>query len=297
MEPVRTIEIRKANMPILHSEYLDWTIHLATTSKKNKKNIYDFYRSVLSIIHKNEECIPEFLRIIVNGKAFTYDLALTLDLKSAIHSLNKIEPSVFQDERILCTLEPQTSKLDEIIKGEQEDASTNYLQLLEKIEAEASNVQYPFFYYHQIPIAKEILFEKHIDQNGQTYLKIRSEWMKYLRYLDLSQIVLEEVDIRGLDLSYTNIKGIKFETLYQRSIEGTNLNGVSLINHDIHDVCAVGANLQKTFCMIDIDTVNLDGAVIDDSVFFYSGKHGKITKVITKRSQSQSDISTPIIHF
>lgn len=76
------------------------------------------------------------------------------------------------------------------------------------------------------------------------------EWFKdnpneYLRSIDLSNICWNNVDVRGMDFSYTNAS-INPRVVYKRSLENTNLEGINLSIYSFRGVNISGANLNYT---------------------------------------------------
>lgn len=287
MEDVIKIEIVNKGFPIYHSQYLDWTIRLAQMKKKDKEKIYQLYKTLLSLI--GEDCIVEHLHFFINDKPFLYENIQNFDIDAMIENLAKLDKMPFEKGKIsihLNQLVKESKK--EVLDTSKEPINLSYLK---QVKETAEKTDYPCFYYYQVPVQKEELFEISKDSNGYRYLKIKKVYLPYLRYLDLSKINFQNVDLRGVDLSYTNISNIDFSSLYQNSLENTNLEGVVLIGNTLANINAKKSNLCGTFLSVDITTTNIDEAKLDDSVTILSNNH-----VFRKTIKSRNNINCQL-HF
>lgn len=287
MEDVIKIEIVNKGFPIYHSQYLDWTIRLAQMKKKDKEKIYQLYKTLLSLV--GEDCIAEHLHFFINDKPFLYENIQNFDIDAMIENLVKLDKMSFEQGKISIHLNQMVKES----KKEVLDTSKKPLNLsyLKRVKEMAEKTDYPCFYYYQVPVQKEELFEISKDSNGYRYLKIKKVYLPYLRYLDLSKINFQNVDLRGIDLSYTNISDIDFSSLYQNSLENTNFEGVVLIGNTLANINAQKSNLCGTFLSIDITTTNIDKAKLDDSVTILSNNH-----VFRKTIKSRNNINCRL-HF
>ena len=287
MENIIKIEIVQKDFPIYNSQYLDWTIKLTQLKKKDKEKIYQLYRTLLSLIE--EDCIVEHLHIFINDKPFLYENIINFDIDSMIESLSKLDKIPFEEGKI-------SIQLSQILKESKKEVLETFkesldLSYLKQIKEAAEKTEYPCFYYYQVPIKKEELFEIAKDSNGYRYLKIKKFYLPYLRYLDLSKINFQNVDLRGIDLSYTNINNIDFSSLYQNSLEETNLEGIVLLGNTLTNINAKNSNLCGTFLAIDIAITNIANAKLDDSITILSNNH-----VLKKTIKSKNNI-TSHLHF
>lgn len=96
--------------------------------------------------------------------------------------------------------------------------------------------------------------------------------------------------MRGIDLSYTNIRRIDFASLYKNSLENTTLEGVNLAGQELENICADGANLTGTFLLIDLDSVSIAETILDGTVILW--KNGK--DISNTRARKPINV---ILHF
>ena len=140
-------------------------------------------------------------------------------------------------------------------------AKEEVITRLQKVSQLANNGPYPEFYYYQIPITENELF----DLNSGVK-KVKEEYLPYLPFLDLSKINFSSVDFRNMNFADTNIEKVDFNTAYQHSIAGANFQNVNLFGKQLENIDARNTNLCGTYLAVNSDTVMLDGAKMDSSV-------------------------------
>lgn len=72
------------------------------------------------------------------------------------------------------------------------------LKRIHTLSIKAKNSSYPDFFYHQIPISEHELFSF---EKG--YKLIKSDYLPYLPFLDMSSVDFSNSDLAGLNLSNT----------------------------------------------------------------------------------------------
>lgn len=272
VEKLTHLKIIQKEFPIYLSDYNDWMINLALAQKHTRSQIAEFYRKILSKIEG--DCLTNNLFFYINDKPFTYENIIKFDIKDAMKMLDMIQPKSFVDNQIQIQLRENTCI---------PTASEPFERVLmhaKKLAQRTEKTKYPCFYYYQLPIAEEQLLES-FKEKDETYFRIRNQYLPYLRYFDLSRIILKKIDLRGVDLSRTNLKGIDFASIYQNSLDGTNLENVSLIGQELINISAKKSNLCGTYLAIDINSVDLEDAIVDDSIIFYSDSKGIIPSNFT----------------
>lgn len=85
---------------------------------------------------------------------------------------------------------------------------------------------------------------------------------------DLSKINFDNADIRGMDLSGTNIK-LVLNKLYKKSIEGTKLKGIDLTGQTLDGITADNADLRDTKVIVYIENTSIRKTRFSDSSPFY----------------------------
>lgn len=266
MEIIYKIEIIKKDIPILNSEYNNWIIALSSMKNKKKIKVYTFFKEIIKLLDDTYKIY--YIRILINGKLLSIDNILSFDLKSAIKELKKVTPIIDKDK---ITLELKSNVKSKNLPNIYEKENKSYIDILEKMDKTLmANIK--CFYYHQIKVPDYELFTFSKDKNGYIYKVIKKQYLPYLRYIDLSDTNFDKTDLRNIDLSFTNISKINFDTLYKRSIKNTNLQNVILVDHELSNICAKGANLLGTFLRINIDTTDIDKAQIDTSILLFNNK-------------------------
>ena len=112
----------------------------------------------------------------------------------------------------------------------------------------------------------------------------------------MSSVDFSNSDLAGLNLSNTNIKQINFSSLYQKSIRNTDFSNVSLFGKSLEDIDASGANLCGTWLQIDVDTVRLNEAKLDDTLLFLS-HDGRVMSPNNQGFALQKKKSNIKLHF
>ena len=140
-------------------------------------------------------------------------------------------------------------------------AKEEVITRLQRVSQLANNGPYPEFYYYQIPITGDELFDLHSGVK-----KVKEEYLPYLPFLDLSKINFSSIDFRNMNFADTNIEKVDFHTAYQHSIAGANFQNVNLFGTQLENIDARGANLCGTYLAVNSDTVMLDGAKMDSSI-------------------------------
>ena len=109
-------------------------------------------------------------------------------------------------------------------------------------------------------IMGDILFE-----NNSGHKKIRKTFKIYslLQYLNLRFVSFDNVEVSGIDLSYTNAD-IDPQKVYNKDMSKGNYSGLNFINMDFNNVDIRGANF--TDCCFDFSS--LEGAIIDETTIF-----------------------------
>lgn len=254
---MRTIEVYTRDMPIYNSDYIQATFEYYDLSNKEQTLFKNVFQALL------EECkdidFPvEFLDLFIDGKKFSPRLVKEDNFKLLLKDiLNKnISFSVKQ-------IVVNSSK--ELVGQTKKDTNCDreLLIRLRNLKNLAYQGDFPEFYFHQIPISKDDLFDRNKEKS-----RIKEEFLDFLPFLDMSDIFLSDVDIRNTNLANTNIRGINFSTIYDKSIAGTNLENVNLFGQNLALVDASRANLCGTYLAIETSSVKLTDTILDDSLLF-----------------------------
>lgn len=91
-----------------------------------------------------------------------------------------------------------------------------------------------------------------------------------IKFCDLSGIDFINADIRGFTLSGTEAK-IDLQTLYNKSVEGTDLEGINLCGQELDGINANNANLKGTGVCVSIDRASIIGTKFSDFEIFMLG--------------------------
>lgn len=87
-----------------------------------------------------------------------------------------------------------------------------------------------------LPFSKEevikLLFDKKIDKNGKKYYEINKTMDNVKNKIDFSDVPFDDVKVSSKD--FTGTKGVKInpQTIYQKDLSGTILNGVEIIGQN-----------------------------------------------------------------
>lgn len=254
---MQNITIKVRSLPIYHSDYLRGVFEYAELNKKEKQRFQEMLFLLCNLVDPD---VPfEFLEFYINQERFFPSFIKTkecIQLLTDLHT-NNIQINL-QSELQQLTTDFSTSDTYSTLEKEK----LNRIRLLSD---KAKNSSYPDFFYHQIPVSEHELFSL---DNG--YKRIKSEYLPYLPFLDVSAVDFSNSNLVGLNLSNTNIKQIDFSSLYQKSIHNTDFSNVSLFGKSLEDIDASGANLCGTWLQINVDSVSLNETKLDDTLLFLS---------------------------
>lgn len=254
---MRTIEVYTRDMPIYNSDYIQATFEYYDLSNKEQTLFKNVFQALL------EECkdidFPvEFLDLFIDGKKFSPRLVkednfklLLKDILNKNISFSVKQIGVNSSKELVCQTKKDTN------------CDRELLIRLRNLKNLAYQGDFPEFYFHQIPISKDDLFDRNKEKS-----RIKEEFLDFLPFLDMSDIFLSDVDIRNTNLANTNIRGINFSTIYDKSIAGTNLENVNLFGQNLALVDASRANLCGTYLAIETSSVKLTDTILDDSLLF-----------------------------
>ena len=101
-------------------------------------------------------------------------------------------------------------------------------------------------------------------QKSISYLLDTPRFEEILKYIDLSNVSLDGVNVTSKDLSNTNIN-INPQSVLNKTLYGCNLEGIDMKDKDFNGVCIEGTNLKDTNSYIDLDNIrgNLCGTNLD----------------------------------
>lgn len=254
---MQNITIKVRSLPIYHSDYLRGVFEYTELNKKEKQRFQEMLSLLCNLVDPD---VPfEFLEFYINQERFFPSFIKTkecIQLLTDLHT-NNIQINL-QSELQQLTTDFSTSDTYSTLEKEK----LNRIRLLSD---KAKNSSYPDFFYHQIPVSEHELFSL---DNG--YKRIKSEYLPYLPFLDVSAVDFSNSNLVGLNLSNTNIKQIDFSSLYQKSIHNTDFSNVSLFGKLLEDIDASGANLCGTWLQINVDSVSLNETKLDDTLLFLS---------------------------
>lgn len=254
---MQNISINIRSWPVLHSDYLRAVVEFARLNKKEQEK----FREILSLLcNLVDPDVPfEFVEFYINNQRLSPSIIKAKEHIQLLEDLRKndIKTSITSQLQPFAIDFPNSDNFFSM-----EEEKLNRIRLLAD---KARNCPYPEFFYHQISVSEKELF---YFENG--YKRIKSEYLPFLPFLDVNSIDFSNSDLVGLDLSNTNIGHIDFSSLYQKSIQGTNFANVNLFGKALKDIDASGANLCGTWLQVDVDTVSLDEAKLDDTLLFLS---------------------------
>jgi len=160
---------------------------------------------------------------------------------------------------------------------------------------------------------KEILFEKSINYNGEEHYVFYDELESVIHKIDLSNVSFDNVYVEEIDFS--NLHGVKInpQTIYDKNLYKTILNGVEFVTDDKNIIdlfdgvdvrCAnftgskgakinpqtiKGKNLYScVLCDVDFTGFSFDGVSIEYTDFEGS-KGAKINPITTNVSDDETD--------
>lgn len=123
---------------------------------------------------------------------------------------------------------------------------------------------------------------KPIYKNDNKFMPI-----EYLRMLDLSSIKLDDLNIEGMDLSYTNIN-VDPQKVDSKSVKNVNFEGMDLKDKNFNDVFVLGAKFKdcqnlnidpqkvkyKNISYVDFENIDLRGKCFDDTLVIFTNFKG-----------------------
>ena len=253
--------------PISHNDYLDWIILLASTSTKKEQEFLAFYQTVLTLA--NGDWIPENLEFKINGKVLTAHNVFAFDLVSATRD---IKAGKYKKDSIdeVYIYHHTTVKSSILPPQENQPKPEDFLTFVQNYVANFTGDE--SVYYHKLPITEDVLFLLCNDEDGSCYKRIREELLPYLRYLDLSGVPFQNADIRGQDLSYTNISSLSLSEVYKRSANNTDLTGVVLAPEIIRSCDLSQSILNETYARVEVTSNKIKGMTYDSTVLLIDGQ-------------------------
>lgn len=250
-EIMQEIVINVRQFPIFHSEYIQNVFDYAALTDKEKK----LYQKVQNALYRltTVDVPDDLLEFFVDQKKFSPSLIHSISFQQLLKNIesNQVRTQIssqipdFLDDSLLVHV----------------PAKEEVITRLQKVSQLANYGPYPEFYYYQIPITENELF----DLNSGVK-KVKEEYLPYLPFLDLSKINFSSVDFRNMNFADTNIEKVDFNTAYQHSIAGANFQNVNLFGKQLENIDARNTNLCGTYLTVNSDTVMLDGAKMDSSV-------------------------------
>lgn len=257
---MRNVAVYVREMPIYNSEHIKNVLDYYKLSK----NEQTLFQNVLNALYSATDIDfpPEFVDLFVDGQKVNPALVKKLDFKTLLQDIINCELAITHSSSNpeLFTEEPVGKEATTVLPTNYDDEILTRLKTLANL---ANKSSYPAFYYHQIPITQEVLFE-----NTCHFPRIKKEFLPYLPFLDMQDISMTNVDLRKTNLANTNIKSIDFPSLYKQSITETNLENVNLLGQTLENVDATKANLCGTYLSIETTSTKLKKAVLDDSLIF-----------------------------
>ena len=248
---MQEIVIHVRQFPIFHSEYIQNVFDYYTLTDKEKK----LYQKVQDALYRltTVDVPDDLLEFFIDQKKFSPSLIHSISFQQLLKNIesNQVRtqissqiPDFLDDSIAVCA-----------------PAKEEVITRLQRVSQLANNGPYPEFYYYQIPITGDELFDLHSGVK-----KVKEEYLPYLPFLDLSKINFSSIDFRNMNFADTNIEKVDFHTAYQHSIAGANFQNVNLFGKQLENIDARGANLCGTYLAVNSDTVMLDGAKMDSSI-------------------------------
>lgn len=248
---MQEIVIHVRQFPIFHSEYIQNVFDYYTLTDKEKK----LYQKVQDALYRltTVDVPDDLLEFFIDQKKFSPSLIHSISFQQLLKNIesNQVRtqissqiPDFLDDSIAVCA-----------------PAKEEVITRLQRVSQLANNGPYPEFYYYQIPITGDELFDLHSGVK-----KVKEEYLPYLPFLDLSKINFSSIDFRNMNFADTNIEKVDFHTAYQHSIAGANFQNVNLFGKQLENIDARGANLCGTYLAVNSDTVVLDGAKMDSSI-------------------------------
>ena len=195
---------------------------------------------------------------------------------------NKEEKNNIEEEKVEKEIE-EKKNLDEIKRNQIEELQNLVINTLTSLNELIDESKTPIVKY---PIPEELLFSY---DNGVK--RINEKFIPNLKYLDLSHINFEGIDISGIDFRDCNPSFIDPQVIHNKDLSNTNFiydttrvnNSFPFgVNTDFNGVDLSGANFEineHTF-------MTIDGAIMDNTTninYGYStNKDEKVKKLINK---------------
>lgn len=269
MKIVEKIEFIQTDYPLSAGLFSSWKIGIESLNPFLRTRVMDFMIALLSLTDGNAQ-LDRFI-VKVDDIPLSLDVLLKYDLKKSLEVLRNDMIMISPNGEVYQSKYSEYYDLGVSYPTKMKNIIERYVKALGQIEKHASSSQDGKKYLGIVSIEKNVLCKRFKDSSGKEYLRIRSEFIPFLRFLDLSDISFSNVDIRGLDLSYTN-GAIDLNCVYKKSAENTNLEGAFLSRSVIRNCCLKGANLLGTGAIINSETCIIDDCKVDDSISLVSGE-------------------------
>lgn len=248
---MQEIIINIRQFPIFHSEHIQNVFDYAALTSKEKK----MYQKVKDALYQltTLDVPDDLVEFFVDHKKFSPSLIHSISFQQLLKNI--------ESNRVQTIISSQSPDFSDDTSLTHTAANKEIISRLHRVLQLASNCSYPEFYYYQIPITENELF----DLNSRVR-KVKEEYFPYLPFLDLSKINFYNFDFRNINFADTNIENIDFNTAYQNSIAGANFQNVNLLGKQLENIDARDTNLCGTYLSVNTDNVMLDGAKMDSSV-------------------------------
>lgn len=249
---MQAITIHIKPFPIFHSEYIQNVFDYAGLSSDDKRLYDDAKFALLQLV--TVDVPDDLIEFFIGDKKFSPSLVQSISFPKLLEDIktNQIRTHISSETPGILDCEEESVTVP---------AKEEVITRLQRVSQLANNGPYPEFYYYQIPITGDELFDLHSGVK-----KVKEEYLPYLPFLDLSKINFSSIDFRNMNFADTNIEKVDFHTAYQHSIAGANFQNVNLFGTQLENIDARGANLCGTYLAVNSDTVMLDGAKMDSSI-------------------------------
>lgn len=262
---IEKIEFIETDYLISQDVFKGWRETLALANTFKKASLLNFLQAVLSLA--KEDAKVDRLLVKIDREVLTPEVLKKYDVKKAVDDLrnNMIPVGVENESYVNSANVEHLEDMKSILKSS--SLLDKYILALKNIAEKAEKVTNKTIYYGVLPVDKNVLFVHCADTYGEEYFRFRPIFLPFLKYIDLSSISFERVDIRGLDLSLTN-GSIDINLVYRKSAENTNLKDALLADNVIDGCNLKGANISGTGAKINERTCFLGNTTIDESVSF-----------------------------
>ena len=249
---MQAITIHIKPFPIFHREYIQNVFDYAGLSSDDKRLYDDAKFALLQLV--TVDVPDDLIEFFIGDKKFSPSLVQSISFPKLLEDIktNQIRTHISSETPGILDCEEESVTVP---------AKEEVITRLQRVSQLANNGPYPEFYYYQIPITGDELFDLHSGVK-----KVKEEYLPYLPFLDLSKINFSSIDFRNMNFADTNIEKVDFHTAYQHSIAGANFQNVNLFGTQLENIDARGANLCGTYLAVNSDTVMLDGAKMDSSI-------------------------------